>query len=204
MSILLYDVETTNLPQFKLPSDDPTQPHIVSIAGMLLDDDLEVLQEFDYVIKPEGWIVPPETAAIHGITTEIALATGIPVAEVIEKIKPLFEQADTIVCHNTGFDCRLIRILCKRNGMEDWTEPKVKHCTMLKSTSIVKAPRKDGKAGVKWPTLGECMKHFFNEDSIAGGAHNAKNDMSATYRLYRHLHSLGAFGAKKEVLELPL
>lgn len=37
MKIHVMDCETTGLPLFKEPSEDPRQPHIVELAAMLID-----------------------------------------------------------------------------------------------------------------------------------------------------------------------
>lgn len=31
--VYFFDTETTGLPQFKLPSNDPSQPHLVDLAA---------------------------------------------------------------------------------------------------------------------------------------------------------------------------
>lgn len=60
--IIFYDTETTGLPLWREPSEHPDQPHIVEIASM------------NALIRPDGWTISPEAAAIHGISQERALA----------------------------------------------------------------------------------------------------------------------------------
>ena len=76
--IYTFDTETTGLPQFKLPSDDPSQPHLVDVAALLYDEDATLIDSFEAIIRPDGWVIPDEVAAIHGITTEMAMDLGIP------------------------------------------------------------------------------------------------------------------------------
>ncbi|KSJ98283.1 hypothetical protein APA24_21400 [Pseudomonas aeruginosa] len=33
----IFDFETTGIPEWKLPSEDPCQPHIVEVAALLCD-----------------------------------------------------------------------------------------------------------------------------------------------------------------------
>lgn len=40
----------------------------------------------DYLVKPEGFNIPYDAERIHGISTELAEAEGISLAEVLEKL----------------------------------------------------------------------------------------------------------------------
>ena len=76
---LFYDTETTGLPDFKAPSESAHQPHIVQLAALLVDmDTRETIQSMDVICRPDGWTIPDEVAAVHGITTEHAAEVGIP------------------------------------------------------------------------------------------------------------------------------
>ena len=71
---LAYDTETTGLPLWNDPSDDPRQPHIVQLAAALVDiDTRRTIASMDVIVKPDGWTIPDDTVAVHGITTEHAL-----------------------------------------------------------------------------------------------------------------------------------
>ena len=69
----VFDTETTGLPQFKLPSDHPSQPHLVDIAALLYNEVGELMESFEAIIRPDGWTIPDEAARVHGITTEMAM-----------------------------------------------------------------------------------------------------------------------------------
>lgn len=82
---LFYDTETTGLPLFKEPSEHPDQPHIVQLAACLVDlDTRKTIASMDVIVKPNGWTIPAEVSAIHGITTEHAMDVGISEAMAIE------------------------------------------------------------------------------------------------------------------------
>ncbi|KAG1311504.1 hypothetical protein G6F63_016316 [Rhizopus arrhizus] len=38
----------------------------------------EIVASLDVIVRPDGWIIPDEGAAMHGITTEHAAAVGVP------------------------------------------------------------------------------------------------------------------------------
>ena len=76
---LVYDTETTGLPLFREPSESPAQPHLVQLGASLVDlDTRSVLSSIDVIVKPDGWTIPDEVAAIHGITNEKAMDLCIP------------------------------------------------------------------------------------------------------------------------------
>ena len=71
---IFYDTETSGLPLFKEPSEDPRQPHIVQLAACLVDLDTgQTVSSMDVIVRPNGWTIPDNVAAIHGITTERAM-----------------------------------------------------------------------------------------------------------------------------------
>src|SRR5690242_2676017 len=117
MRLLAYDTETTGLPDWKQPSEGEQQPHLVEICGLLYDaDSRELVDSYHTLIKPDGWTIPDDIAAIHGITTERAIAEGVPEAEALAKFLELHDRAELRVAHNQSFDARILRIAIKRFG----------------------------------------------------------------------------------------
>lgn len=197
--ILVWDTETTGLPDFKSPSDAPHQPHIVQFAAILVDPVTRIERaSIDLIVKPDGWTIPEEVAAIHGITNEIAMACGVDERLVAGLFLDLREQATVEVAHNISFDRRIMRIACLRHlGMTreeiEASEAGTTFCTMKEATAIVNLPPTDkmlaaGFTKPKPPKLSECIKYFFDEE--LDGAHNALVDVRACARLYFHLQDL--------------
>ena len=87
---LFFDTETTGLPKdWRAPlSDLDNWPRLVQLAFITYDTDGNALQEADYIIKPEGFRIPIASANVHGISTERALAEGIPIADVLNHFTP--------------------------------------------------------------------------------------------------------------------
>lgn len=206
--IAFYDTETTGLPDFKVPSEAPHQPHIVDIAVILYDDEADqIVETFEAMVKPDGWVIPDDTAAIHGITTEIALAQGTHhESAALWSALELLDKGDTRLAHNESFDARLIRIALMRFGYIDFPgwdlldadtkraeADKFKAmpalCTMKLATPIMALPPtqamiKSGKG--KWkknPNLQESHEYFLGEKFE--GAHRAMTDAQACLRIYR-------------------
>lgn len=193
--ILAFDTETTGLPDWNAPSDGPTQPHLVQLAMILLDDDLTERASVSMIIKPDGWVIPEEgPAAVHGITNAMANRFGVPERMATNLYAQWGLATGALhVAHNTPFDLRIMRIALLRAGYtkERLDGLKVESfCTMRASTPIISLPptEKMVRAGFKKPKppkLEECIRHFFGEELI--GAHDALVDVRACVRVYRHL-----------------
>lgn len=200
-NIFIYDFEANGLPLFDQSSDDPRQPHIVELAAGLFDLETGAPRgEIHAIVRPDGWTIPDEVAAIHGITTERALAEGIPEAEMLGILDGLWSGNDVVVrvAHNEQFDARIARIAYKRflgeAAADRWKAGKAE-CTARLSTPILALPptNKMMAAGFrkhKTPNLTECVRHFFGEDHV--GAHGALADMQGCARVYFAIKALGA------------
>lgn len=181
--ILFFDTETTGLPDWKSPSESEHQPHLVQLGVILADADTrEELASIDVIIKPDGWLIPDEVADIHGITTEKALAAGIPEQHALDMFLALHSQCSTRVAHNTTFDNRILRIAMKRfcpDAMpdEEWKDRERYYCTYMNAKKIM-----GGNSG---HTLEEVYEHFTGKTMV--NAHSALPDARACMEIYWHL-----------------
>lgn len=109
--IIFYDTETNGLPQWNLPSEDPSQPHITQLAAELCDERSgNTIATMDVLIKPDGWTIPEDLAELTGITTDRALAEGIDRADALRQFTEMWHRASMRVGHNESFDARMLRI----------------------------------------------------------------------------------------------
>lgn len=188
---LFYDTETSGLPLFEHPSEDPRQPHIVQLAAVLVDlDTRAVLESMDVIVKPNGWTIPKEVSDIHGITTERALAEGIEEDVVLANFMTMWNRRLRIA-HNQTFDARIIRIAQSRFGYDEeqlalWKGGKAL-CTQNMATPIMKlAPtakmRAAGFFRHKSANLQEAHEFFCG--AKFDGAHNAMADVNACKAVY--------------------
>ncbi len=187
---LVFDTETTGIPEFSKPSDDPGQPHVVDIACSLFDGTGLEIDRFDAIINP-GVEIPDEVAQIHGITTEIAREHGIQPSEALEKFLGMVRRAVVIVGHNVSFDIRMMRIMAARVAGEKWECPLPEFCTMRRTTNMVRVLKAKPRFSEdwKWPNLSEATQHFFNEPHV--DAHRARPDCDAAARIFFHLKEQG-------------
>jgi len=81
MRLLVFDTETTGLPQSKFiaPSTLDQWPHIVQFSYIIYDTSLnDIIQSKDYIIKlPDSILITEESSKIHGITNEKSAKTGV-------------------------------------------------------------------------------------------------------------------------------
>ena len=179
---LVWDVETTGLWRKDLAPDDPSQPHVVSIAARLFDKDRRTVGHLNVLIRLDGWSIEAGAAAVHGITEAKANRYGIPIQAALIVFKGMVEQGIEVVAHNLAFDRQLIDRELRGGGWNGaWWEraaPKM-HCTMEESTPICDLP---GKFGQKYPSLQEAHAILVPEVPWTQ-AHSADDDVLATSRV---------------------
>jgi len=180
MLILPFDTETTGKPIWKDRSGDKDQPHMVQLATILCDGKTgEVVETYEAIVKPDGWIIPQETIDIHGITNEQAMDEGVSELEALEGFLALYDRCGLRVAHNTTFDNRIIRIALKRYlpdliPDEVWKDRDLYFCTLMKAKKIM--------GGKKGHTLEEAYNYFTGNE--LEGAHSAMPDARACMEIY--------------------
>jgi DNA polymerase-3 subunit epsilon len=188
--ILPFDVETTGLYSKSKPLTDPAQPHLVSISALQYDSDAaRVIQSLSVLVCPEGWAIPEEVIAIHGITNEFASEHGMPEQQALDAFLRLWNGKHQLVGHNVQFDQNIIACAIARyhgDGplLHEWLAASC-YCTMNESKRIVNAqtrPDPTGKTRLKAPRLGEAYEFFMGEPY--SNAHSANADAVACLRVW--------------------
>lgn len=188
--ILIFDTETTGLPDFKAPSEAPHQPHIVQLAALLVDPvSRATIASMDVIVRPDGWAIPDDVAAVHGISTERAAALGVSESIALGLFLDMWGAASLRVAHNEQFDARIIRIAQHRfdcGDLDAWKAGKAE-CTARLATPLCQIPptEKMVRAGFnkfKTPNLGEAYRHFTGRE--LENAHSAMADVLACRDVY--------------------
>ncbi len=189
---LFFDTETTGLPKsWKEPvSNTQNWPHIVQIAWAQFDERGTKLVFKDYIIKPEGFVIPESATAIHGISTEKALAQGVSVSAVLKEFSEAVAGSGRLVAHNLDFDEKMVRVESLRSQMPDIFQTIPKICTMKSATDHCKIP---GPYGNKWPKLSELHIKLFGEDFE--DQHNAASDVLCCAKCFFELKRLSIIPA---------
>ncbi len=184
---LIFDTETTGLPKrWDAPLTDlENWPRCIQIAWQVHDDMGNLIENEDYLVKPDGFNIPFDAEKIHGISTELAEEQGLLLKEVLGKFEIALGKAKFVVGQNVGFDLNIMGAEFLREGMEN---PLAKHPVLDTCTEITaeycKLP--GGRYGrFKLPTLTELHKELFGQPFSE--AHNATADVEATTRCFLEL-----------------
>jgi len=172
----IFDTETTGL---LLPELSPlsSQPSIIEFAGVVVDENDEIIEEIEFLCNP-GFKVSEEITRITGIRNDQIVDQ--PSFEHNEKrVRDFIGSCDAIVAHNLKFDYGMVNNELKRCGTNEdivWPE---KICTVEK-TMIIKGHRL---------SLSKLHAHLFG--TPFDGAHRAMVDVKALTRCFIELRNKG-------------
>ena len=188
---LIFDTETTGLPRnWNAPlTDADNWPRCIQIAWQLHSKDGSCLAHEDYLVVPDGFVIPYDAEKIHGISTALAQKDGIPLSEVLEKFQQAVAQCEFIGGHNVSFDLNIMGAEFLRLGDQNPLEnfPIIDTCTEETATLCQLPGGRGGK--FKLPTLSELHHHLF--EAPFEEAHNATADVEATTRCFFELFRKG-------------
>lgn len=195
---MFFDTETTGVPKdYKAP---PTVvdnwPRIVQLSWVLQNEEGNTMSEGNFIIKPDGFEIPEEAANVHKITTEKALAVGLPLEKVMRHFTTVLQLADVVVGHNIHFDASVAGAefyrLWGRVYLDEWKLVD----TMKPLTEFCAIPNKWNN-GYKWPTLQELHMKLF--ECEFDGAHDASADVKATARCFWELKKNGVITDPEDI-----
>ena len=187
MNKLFFDTKTSGFPSKKLPKYHPDQAWIAQI-GIILEVDNKIRSQCCFLIEGIERTIHPAAEKVHGISVETTNMIGISEVLMAANIKYYLQKADIIIGHNIAFDIQMVELLLARNKANYeigvmLSLPTV--CTMKTTTELCKLP---GRYGYKWPKLTELYYYLFQENF---NAHDALDDIQATYRCYKTLVERG-------------
>ena len=181
MNVLVFDTETTGLPDWKRPTHAEGQPRICSISILMCNESGEIGADYTQLIKPDGWECTIESTALNKLTTEQCMDEGVPIIEALDAWDNAVQMADVVVGYNVEFDLKMMRGELRQDGRPD---QKGEHTT---SCAMQAARKHCDRGAIK---LVEAYSHIFHE--VMPGAHTANGDAEATRRIWFHLKALGA------------
>ena len=199
MTIVFFDTETTGLPRdYNAPSSNLNNwPRLVQLAWIVSDYDGNVISSENHIIFPDGFEIPSQSAAIHGITTSIAKSKGEKLIDVIDKFHGLLQNASAIAGHNISFDQHIVEAEFLRCGRSNILKNIPAYCTMKLSANYCNFLNPNKK--VKWPTLQELYFKLYGNSFE--NSHDAMADIKATYRCFFTLVKLGVIKLENECVD---
>jgi DNA polymerase III epsilon subunit-like protein len=203
MLVLVFDTETTGLPETRIMNQDTLDkwPHIVQFSYVIYDTEKKALSHGglkDFIVKiPSHVIISEFSIKLHGITHEISESKGLDMKDILTEFFHDITTVDKIVGHNISFDLNMIRaellrtiyvkemtnnmytkFLYTLNNLQNIT------CTLQDSIELcnIVVLDKNGKPYQKFPKLLELHKKLF--DSEPTNLHNSLNDVLITLRCF--------------------
>ena len=197
---LIFDTETTGIPDFHQPSDSAGQPYLVELGMVLVTlPDLKVVDTFQTLIQPAGWELTDELTAIHGITTAMCAENGMPVKAALTQYWRWANFAHVHIAYNAQFDRRIMRIALLRNGAtREHIESMEANrrlldpcsvCTPIAALPPTDKMRRSGRWKYKTPKLKESFFALFGREM--SDAHTALGDVMALHEIVRELVKRG-------------
>ena len=195
MKLLFFDTETTGKAKdINAPVENLSNwPRLVQLAWQVCDDNQNLIEEYDFIVKPSGFTIPLNASEIHKITNEKANLIGTDITIVLHRFHASVSSADLLIAHNFSFDYGVMGSEFLRNNLTNILSSKNHICTMKSSTDFCKI---NGPYGYKWPTLPELYLKLFNEIYI--DHHNALEDSKATARCFWELNKIKKYIKIKE------
>jgi DNA polymerase-3 subunit epsilon len=194
MRMIVFDTETTGLPDFKNPSkyrrfglEFYGYPQIVQLAWLEYDNTTHEIHYEDHIINIQSDI-PKDVQKIHGITNEIMREKGENPRKVLKQFIEAIERNNTYIAHNAQFDIKMVLAACEKYRIacpfrkEQFLENV--YCTKKEGTNIcrIMVRSKYGKPYMKWPRLFELHEYLFPSSSEVDNFHNALTDVVCTFR----------------------
>lgn len=183
-TFLFFDTETTGLPRNWKASykELDNWPRLVQIAWILSDINGSIIEEHNYLIKPNGFSIPTEATNVHRISTHKALKEGKELQIVLNQFNNCLKSVDFIVAHNMNFDINIVASEMYRTGIDSNIFNIEQICTMERTINFCKLP---GKYGYKFPKLSELYQKLFY--TTFDEAHDASVDIKATFKCFYEL-----------------
>lgn len=200
---LVFDTETTGLPDWSKPSEAEGQPRLASWCMIFVRDDFSIEYSFSALVKPNGWTMPAEAQAINRLSTEKLAAYGQSVEWPLSLMQLALAQQRTFVAHGLSFDCKILRGEFRRaglTGVAEWIRPGASGiCTMERATPVCAIPHPTRHGRQKWPKLAEACQIILGE-TLGDEAHDARFDAHACLRLLMALSTRECAGAMRKAV----
>lgn len=188
--LIVFDTETNGLPRdYHAPLEAVDNwPRVVELAWAVAENGDAVVRS--HLIRPDGWELRGDAAAVNGISQEQLLAEGVPITLALQDLFDDLRDAELLVAHNVDFDrpvigCELVRLGWSQSLIVLLSKPT--YCTMQRGAAITKLP---GRAGsYKWPRLQELYRCLFRRPPA--NQHRAAGDVQATLEIYREMRGRG-------------
>ncbi|MEM1003669.1 MAG: 3'-5' exonuclease, partial [Bacteroidota bacterium] len=163
-----------------------SQARLIHLAFLKTDKSGNEIQRFSELVRPEGFQI--ENSAIHGISQEVALKSGISAQSAITQLMTALSDCDLLIAHNIEYDKKVIFNELKALGLTKkyfntlYNIPTL--CTMQSSTAYCDL-REGGRERPKFPRLSELYEKLFKK--VYPQDHHALTDVETVKHCFFEL-----------------
>ena len=196
MKILVFDTETTGLPENNASIYENNKwPHIIQLSYIFYDmSNNNAIIKNNYIKLNPIIQISPKSLEIHGLNHNYLNNNGIHIIHALKEFNEFLDKCDIVVGHNISFDKRMIFVECLRHKInQKFTKyqnnikiTKPEYCTMKNTTqfcNIIKL-NNTNKTYIKQPKLIELYIKLFPNEPIPKELHNSLVDILCTLRCY--------------------
>ncbi len=190
MKYLIYSISANGKPKdYKAPfSDTFSWPRIVHISWIVLDEELKLVEDYDSVIKPEGFTIDERIAKTVHLDEEDIKSKSSKLDDVLDQFDKSVSQVEYTLAHNIASQQNILAAEYIRQNRQPKHFQTEGICLMRESTYYCRISNKRG--GFKWPSKQELYATLFNQKYSPSG--NARADVIAATRSFKKLMMAGA------------
>jgi hypothetical protein len=179
---LIFDCSAISKPtNYKAPfSDTFAWPRLLHISWILLDANFKPIEDFDAIVKPDGFNITQELLKVCKIDQEDIDRKSIDIDIILDKFNESTQKCTYVFSHNLNFNESVIGAEYIRAVKNVDLFKKERFCLMQESTHYCKIPSRGG--GYKWPTLNELHNICFGQGYTP--SNNARADVIAAARCF--------------------
>lgn len=168
-------------------SDVQQWPRMIHLSWILLNEELKPVEDFDCIIKPEGFKLTPGIIKYAQLEEGEVERRGIDLEPVLDQFTESAAKAEFIFAHNLNANENILAAEYVRFKKSIQFFKKKRFCLMEEGTYYCKIPNKGG--GYKWPTLTELHVNCFQKGYSPSG--NARADVIAAARCFIKMKKTG-------------
>lgn len=198
-TVFIMDTETTGLPResvrFQTPDGDSqvdafvdgARCRLVAVSRVivLLSDPTVIVSPMKtWIVSPTGFVIPGDSIAIHGITNDHAMSTGMPVSQVMDDIAAEFSEyrVGETSSFNVGFDANVLLAEATHAGHEG-VRAIMRMITNKNAASF--CTLENCKSGRFFRGLNKaCLKFLSRQGTRGDGLHVCAQDAQDAHDLY--------------------
>lgn len=175
---LFFQISANGKPRsWRAPATDPFNwPRLVHLSWLMYNEERELIDSRDHIIKPKGWEISEEVERKAKVTPIDMQEKGVDIKEALKDFMEALHKAEYVIAYNMKLSESVLISESQRVSMRHGFGTADKYCLMQEATWFTKITGSDGR--YKWPKLQDIHTKVFEARYADSG--NALADVSAT------------------------